>query len=127
MKFFLDTEFLEDGRTIELISIGIVAEDDREYYAETCSAHVTRQVYELHKEIGMRQINTLGFRIMQHPWLMENVIPHLDNWPNPLGIGDPNSPIKLQTQIREEITDFTRCSGSDEPEFWAHCGAYDWY
>src|SRR4051812_12087398 len=33
MKFFLDTEFIEDGVTIDLISIGIVAEDGREYYA----------------------------------------------------------------------------------------------
>lgn len=33
MKYFLDTEFIEDGRTIDLISIGIVAEDGREYYA----------------------------------------------------------------------------------------------
>lgn len=28
MKFFYDTEFLEDGSTVELISIGIVAGDD---------------------------------------------------------------------------------------------------
>ncbi|MCK7641816.1 polyadenylate-specific 3'-exoribonuclease AS [Corynebacterium sp. CCM 8835] len=33
MRFFYDTEFIEDGRTIELVSIGIVAEDGREYYA----------------------------------------------------------------------------------------------
>lgn len=33
MKYFFDTEFHEDGRTIDLISIGIVAEDGREYYA----------------------------------------------------------------------------------------------
>ena len=42
MKYFLDTEFLEGTQkkwfgqtklTIDLISIGIVAEDDREYYA----------------------------------------------------------------------------------------------
>ena len=33
MRYFYDTEFIEDGRTIELVSIGIVAEDDREYYA----------------------------------------------------------------------------------------------
>ena len=33
MKYFLDTEFIEDGKTIDLISIGIVAEDGREYYA----------------------------------------------------------------------------------------------
>ena len=33
MRFFYDTEFIEDGSTIELVSIGIVAEDGREYYA----------------------------------------------------------------------------------------------
>lgn len=33
MRYFYDTEFIEDGETIELISIGIVAEDGREYYA----------------------------------------------------------------------------------------------
>lgn len=33
MKYFYDTEFVEDGTTIDLISIGIVADDGREYYA----------------------------------------------------------------------------------------------
>lgn len=33
MRYFYDTEFIEDGSTIELVSIGIVAEDGREYYA----------------------------------------------------------------------------------------------
>ncbi len=33
MKFFYDCEFIEDGRTIELVSIGVVAEDGREFYA----------------------------------------------------------------------------------------------
>ena len=35
MKYWLDTEFIEDGKTIDLISIGIVAEDGREFYAES--------------------------------------------------------------------------------------------
>ncbi len=33
MRFFYDTEFIEDGRTIDLVSIGVVAEDGREFYA----------------------------------------------------------------------------------------------
>ena len=33
MRFFVDTEFIDDGKTIDLLSIGIVAEDGREYYA----------------------------------------------------------------------------------------------
>jgi len=39
MKYYLDTEFAETGSdhspTIDLISIGLVAEDGREYYAES--------------------------------------------------------------------------------------------
>lgn len=33
MRYFYDTEFVEDGRTIDLISIAVVAEDGREFYA----------------------------------------------------------------------------------------------
>jgi hypothetical protein len=32
-RYFYDCEFIEDGVTIELISIGVVAEDGREFYA----------------------------------------------------------------------------------------------
>ncbi|MGI6798507.1 polyadenylate-specific 3'-exoribonuclease AS [Gordonia sihwensis] len=33
MRYFYDTEFIEDGTTIELVSIGVVGEDGREFYA----------------------------------------------------------------------------------------------
>ncbi|MGO3325496.1 polyadenylate-specific 3'-exoribonuclease AS [Gordonia sp. (in: high G+C Gram-positive bacteria)] len=33
MRYFYDTEFIEDGTTIELVSIGVAAEDGREFYA----------------------------------------------------------------------------------------------
>jgi hypothetical protein len=35
MKYWLDTEFIERPCTIDLISIGLVAEDGREFYAES--------------------------------------------------------------------------------------------
>ncbi|WGT48910.1 3'-5' exoribonuclease domain-containing protein [Thioclava nitratireducens] len=34
MRIWLDTEFIEDGNTIELLSIGMVREDGATYYAE---------------------------------------------------------------------------------------------
>lgn len=34
-RIWFDTEFIEDGTTIDLISIGMVREDGAEYYAET--------------------------------------------------------------------------------------------
>lgn len=56
MRFWFDTEFYENGRTIELISIGVVAEDGREYYAET---------------------EVAGLLAKQTDWLRKNVLPSL--------------------------------------------------
>src|SRR5215471_13428926 len=33
VRFFYDTEFIEDGLTIDLVSIGVVDEKGREFYA----------------------------------------------------------------------------------------------
>jgi hypothetical protein len=47
MRFFIDTEFVEDGKTIDLISIGIVAEDGREYYAVSAEYDIEKAKYHL--------------------------------------------------------------------------------
>jgi hypothetical protein len=61
MKFFIDTEFVEDGKTIDLISIGIIAEDGREYYA--VSSEFDRAKAEA------------------HPFVSANVLPHIEGYP----------------------------------------------
>jgi hypothetical protein len=60
MKYFLDTEFIESGpeHPIQLLSIGIVAEDGREYYAV----------------VDLIDLN-LG---LADDWVFDNVIKHLD-------------------------------------------------
>src|SRR5678810_383989 len=55
MRFWFDTEFIENGRTIDLISIGIVSEDGREYYRESVEWDTT-------------DVND---------WVRANVFPHL--------------------------------------------------
>jgi hypothetical protein len=55
-RYYLDTEFLEDGKTIELISIAIVSGDDRLYL---CNADANMA------------------RVHADPWLEANVVPHL--------------------------------------------------
>lgn len=55
MRYFMDTEFMEDGTTIELLSIGIVAEDGRELYLESNEADWSKA----------------------NDWVMANVLPHL--------------------------------------------------
>lgn len=88
MKYFYDTEFLEDGHTINLISIGIVAEDGREYYA-------------------VNQDADWG-RIALNDWLCENVAPHLP----------PYSEWKPKAQIRDEVRAFLLHDGSPELWAW---------
>ena len=61
MKYFLDTEFMESGYLfpITLLSLGIVAEDGREFYA----------------------VNAEADRTLANDWVKQNVIPHLDSGP----------------------------------------------
>lgn len=54
MKYFIDTEFKEKPNTIDLISIGIVSEDGREYYA-------------LNKNFNLKEV-------WKDEWLRENVL-----------------------------------------------------
>jgi hypothetical protein len=42
MKIWFDTEFIEDGKTIELLSIGMVREDGKTLYLENMSSDYSR-------------------------------------------------------------------------------------
>lgn len=42
MRIYFDTEFIEDGKTLDLISIGLVREDGKTYYAESEEADLTK-------------------------------------------------------------------------------------
>lgn len=115
MRYFYDTEFIEYGSTIYLISIGIVAEDGREYYA-------------INEQVGSPR--GLGGRIARHGWLMENVIPHLplrepvkESVPPSLDMAD--SRVKSRTVIADEVLDFIRAGDGVDHELWAYYGAYD--
>ncbi|AVH60025.1 MULTISPECIES: 3'-5' exoribonuclease domain-containing protein [Streptomyces] len=112
MNLYYDLEFLENGRTIELISIGMVCDDGREYYA-------------VNRDMPVR-------RIRKHKWLMENVVPGL-----PKGHGDQrihmpkrwlfhyaDHRVKPRKVIADEVMNFIRAAGSDV-ELWANYGAYD--
>jgi hypothetical protein len=102
MRYFFDTEFYENGTTIELISIGIVAEDGREFYAESCDFQKGR--------------------IPPGHWIWDNVWPHLHNKHGGLaGQGD----FLHREQIRLAILQFVE-EGGAKPEWWAYYADYDW-
>lgn len=126
MRYFYDTEFLEDGSTIALISIGIVCEDGREYYAVNSDAPWDR--------------------IKDHRWLMANVWPSLPlrgqkeglvsvglgqhevRLTSPGVIDTSDSRVKPRWVIANEVRDFILGTHPDElpaVELWADYGAYD--
>lgn len=110
-RIYYDTEFLEDGRTIELISIALVATDGREYYAVNANMPV--------------------IEIALHDWLMANVVPSLPTTggkpvpgsTNPLGLDWTSPLIKPHHVIEEEVSEFI--FATLKPELWAWYGAYD--
>lgn len=114
LRYAYDTEFLEDGKTIELISIGIVCEDGREYYA-------------VNRDMPMD-------RIFRNDWLMENVAPWL---PGVVGAPERNETggwdwglatcvpeVKPLDFIRDEVAEFLTTRQASV-ELWADYAAYD--
>lgn len=101
-----DTEFLEDGATIELISIGIVCEDGREYYAVN--------------------VNADWDRIRDSDWLVSNVLPSLPFTDPDDELSDldrTNVAVKPLWVIANEVREFLLAA--DPPELCADYGAYD--
>ncbi|QIG58285.1 DnaQ-like DNA polymerase III subunit [Gordonia phage Skog] len=107
MRYWYDTEFLDDGETIALISIGIVAEDGREYYA-------------------VNQDMPVG-RIAQDAWLLKNVCSSLpgDMFSSaPWDLDQTHPDVKPKRQIAREVERFLLEPG-EPAELWAWYGAYD--
>ncbi|GGJ81829.1 3'-5' exoribonuclease [Streptomyces camponoticapitis] len=109
MRIFFDTEFLDDGRTIDLISIGMVAEDGRELYA--VSAEFDQAA------------------VRRHGWLMANVWPSLPivrNLPGQRGLDrlDLAHPdVRPRAQIARLVKEFVLAT--PDPQLWAYFSAYD--
>jgi len=111
MKYFLDTEFIERPNQIDLISIGLVCEDGREYYA----------------------INTEYSYFDASDWVKENVIQPMylqevgrDNRDKYSIEFFQRSYGRTLLQIKKDLLEFIEVTIYDKPEFWGHYSAYDW-
>ena len=107
-RWYLDTEFLEDGITIDLISIALVHEDgETHYYAGNSGCSINR--------------------IHNDDWLMNHVMPHLPPFEFP---GGPKSFWKPKSLIRSQLIELfgiVRGANPDgQPEIWADFASYDW-
>jgi hypothetical protein len=106
LKYFYDCEFIEDGKTIDLISIGMVRADGRALYA-------------ISTEFDISKANI---------WVKENVLIHLPpRNVNPSSV----SPRELEESRAWRSRDAIRQSlmmlvGNDPAvEFWGYYSAYD--
>ncbi|MFW0791692.1 polyadenylate-specific 3'-exoribonuclease AS [Gordonia sp. CPCC 205333] len=83
MRFFYDSEFIEDGHTIDLVSLGVVAEDGREFYAVSTEFDESRA----------------------GDWVRAHVLPKL---PSPA-----SKVWKSRRAIRDELLEFLTADGSE--------------
>jgi len=98
-RYFYDCEFVEDGRLIDLVSIGVVDEFGREFYAVSTEFDDSRAV----------------------PWVRRNV---LDKLPSP-----SDKAWRSRERIRADLFEFLMEPIRDRPneamELWAWYAAYD--
>ena len=105
MKYFYDTEFIENGKTIDLISIGIVCSDGREYYAISTEFNA-KKASQWVKDNVLSQLPPKNWTDQTSPRLRNEAIAHY----------------RTRHKIKREILDFI---GDDVPEFWAYYADYD--
>lgn len=88
MKYFIDTEFIESSQTkrllsipigktkptIDLISIGIVAEDGREYYAISKDFNLKEAWYRYDLKRANCHIDGMDTFLIKVYWIRENVL-----------------------------------------------------
>jgi hypothetical protein len=103
MKYFLDTEFYEDGSTIDLISIAVVAEDGREFYACSTEARLDRV----------------------SPWVREHVLPQLPRYDDKMWISRSTIAQRLDRFVYT-LSDPRLPMHDRGPQFWAYFADYDW-
>lgn len=109
MKIWYDTEFIDNGFTIEMLSIGMVREDGKTYYAVTDNTVTVAKAFNV-------------------TWLRDNVMKYLPykgrNWDTEANVDHPDfQHIKPKDQIAREIRKF--CTEHGTPELWAWYAAYD--
>ena len=123
-NYCYDTEFLEDGKTIELISIGIVCDDGREYYGVNEDMPVKRIQADKWLSLNVwKHLPVVGYK--EHT---VGYVGHFSTAVKNHGHLDRSSTlIKPQRLIANEVRGFIQESASvgGGARLWAYYGAYD--
>lgn len=129
MKYWLDTEFIEDGKTIDLISIGIVAEDGREYYAINYDCDLSK-ANDWVKENVIAKLPPAPlpqFHATSSDWRSSQA--YRDGWRNRRAIAhEVMEFIKSPEygEIEMSYVGWKDAPMDSKPEFWAYYADYDW-
>lgn len=127
-KYFFDTEFIEDGRSIDLISMGLVCEDGRSLYVQNAecdfkkaSDWVWRNVFPHLLHFDMRGFRACDIRVeTTDSGLRCRTFTTCDNKL------DTPCPWSTRNEIRDRILEFCPVDKYGEPEFWGYFADYDW-
>ena len=115
MKYWFDTEFIERPNTIDLISIGIIDERGRTFYAEHTSFDERKADNWVHENV----ISKLRFYNQQSPFKGFNNA----SIKNAGTANEVREVFGTTPLIKQAVLDFI---GNDKPEFWAYYADYDW-
>ena len=100
MRVYFDTEFCDDSERPDVAPFLISV------------GMVREDGRELYFELASRNTHMFHIETENAAWLRENVVPHL------------RGPQLSVPEARGVVADFLE---DIEPEFWANCGAWDWY
>ncbi|MBD2771142.1 3'-5' exoribonuclease domain-containing protein [Iningainema tapete] len=125
MRYWMDLEFIENGKTIDIISIGVVCEDGREYYAISYDCDWSKA----------------------SDWVKQNVLPKLPKRPNLFNLNWKEvrkQGWRSRADIAFEVLKFIKYPVVERdiesysyhelksletpitPEVWAYYADYDW-
>lgn len=120
-RFFYDTEFLEDGKTIDLLSFGMVCDTS------------TNEFYHVNRDADWKAA-------FDHDWIRSNVLDSIAHEVHVPSRSDREAGRKIEIELTEpypvaitkksmaqELVNYveTNLPENSVPEFWAYYGSYD--
>lgn len=130
MKYFIDTEFIEDGKTIDLISLAIVADDGiRSLYLQNSECNFAKASDWVWRNVfpHLAHFNMRGDRNCQ-PYEKTYDSGLLRSTTTKCGKSSDKDPCHWATrrEIRDSVLDFCSVEKHGKPEFWGYFAEYDW-
>lgn len=105
MNFFLDTEFIEDGKTIDLISIGMIDEEGNCFYRINGDCDLSKA----------------------SDWVVKNVLGKMPEYDNDAKSFIRSDIVVSRSRIASDVVEFVKpMSHLNCVSFWGYFADYDW-